>query len=51
VKAKPDSPFIFHDDRHDVSGWGRMKDRLDAAMLPPRARRATRPFRRGRCMT
>ena len=28
-----------------------MKDRLDAAMLAPRARRATRPFRRGRCMT
>jgi integrase len=34
VKAKPDSPFIFTmTGTTPVSGWGRMKDRLDAAML------------------
>ena len=34
VKAKPDSPFIFTTTgTTPVSGWSRMKDRLDAAML------------------
>ena len=33
VKAKPDSPFIFTTTgTTPVSGWSRMKDRLDAAM-------------------
>ena len=39
VKAKPDSPFIFTTTgTTPVSGWGRMKDRLDVAMLCRRAR-------------
>jgi Phage integrase family len=34
VKAKPHSPFIFTTTgTTPVSGWSRMKDRLDAAML------------------
>ena len=34
VKAKPDRPFIFTTTgTTPVSGWSRMKDRLDAAML------------------
>ena len=43
----------FHDDRHDARVWLEPYEgsprRSDA--LPPRARRATPPFRRGRCMT
>jgi hypothetical protein len=34
LKTKPDNPFIFTTTgTTPVSGWGRMKDRLDAAML------------------
>ena len=34
VKAKPDSPFILYDDRHDARVWPQTtKDRLEAAML------------------
>lgn len=51
VRAKSDSPFIFTTTgTTPVSGWSRMKGRLDAASFAAAREEGRRSFRRGHCM-